>query len=178
MGRGKPPAAAIPMSDRQYRLLEQESRKRTTLIQYRERIQILLRASKGESNGQIKRELGMALNTVKCWRKRWSDGYGALLAFEQGVAGVGVSDGELLKHLLELLKDAPGRGAPQTISLAQKQQIVSLACQKPERFGIPVTTWTHWLLAQVAIQEGIVAKVSARHVGTILKESAPQTPQK
>lgn len=177
MGRGKPPAAAIPMSERQYRLLEQESRKRTTLTGYQTRIGILLRASKGESNGQIKRELGLALNTVKCWRKRWSAGYEALLAFEQGPQGKGVGDGELLRQMLTTLREAPRKGTAKTISLAQKQQIVALACQKPTVFGLPVTSWTHQLLAQAAIQEGIVAKVSARYVGTILKKSAPQTPQ-
>lgn len=177
MGRGKPPAAAIAMSERQYRLLEKESRKRTVPIQYRERIEILLRASKGESNGQIKRELGLALNTVKCWRKRWSESYAALSTFEQGPQGQGVSDGELLKQMLCVLKDAPRSGAPQTISLAQKRQIVALACQKPEQFGIPITSWTHQLLAQVAVQEGILAKVSPRHVGTILKNTATPTPQ-
>lgn len=168
MGRGKPPAAAIAMSERHYRLLEQESRKRTTLIQYQERIEILLRASKGESNGQIKREMGLALNTVKCWRKRWSDRYGALLAFEQGPKGEGVRDGELLKQMLATLTDAPRKGTPKTISLAQKQQIVALACQKPATFGLPVTSWTHQLLAQQAIKQGIVEKVSPRYVGTIL----------
>src|SRR5215213_915376 len=100
MGRGKPPAAAISMSERQYRLLETESRKRTTLRQYGERIPILLRASQGESNGQIKRELGLSLNTVKTWRKRWRDAYATLLAFEQGPDNQGVSDAALLEQLL------------------------------------------------------------------------------
>ncbi len=123
MGRGKPPAAAIPMSERQYRLLEKENRKRTTLIQYRERIEILLRSSRGESNGQIKREMGLALNTVKCWRKRWHDHYGHLTRFEQGVGPEGVSDGELLKHLLALRKDAPGRGAPNALALPRSNRL-------------------------------------------------------
>ncbi len=166
------------MSERQYRLLEKESRKRTALIQYQQRIEILLRASKGESNGQIKRELGLALNTVKCWRKRWTDSYAALLAFEQGLQGEGVSDGELLKQMLWAIKDAPRSGAPKRIGLAQKQQIVALALQKPAEFGIPITSWTHQLLAQVAIEEGIVESLSPRHVGTILKNTAAPTAQK
>lgn len=178
MGRGKAPAPAIPMSERQYRLLNKEKCKRTTLIQYQERIEILLRASKGDSNGQIRREMGLALNTVKCWRKRWNDEYAALVVFEQGAQGEGVSDGQLLKQMLSTLKDAPRSGAPQTISAAQKQQIVALACQKPAEFGIPITTWTHQLLAQVAVEQGIVQTLSPRHVGTILKKTAAPTAQK
>lgn len=88
------------MSERQQRLLDTESRKRTTLRQYEQRIAILLRASKGQSNAEIKRALGLSLDTVKTWRKRWNDNYGRLIAFEQGQQGQGVSDSELLKHML------------------------------------------------------------------------------
>lgn len=131
MGRGKAPAAAIPMSERQYRLLERESSKRTTLYQYRSRIVILLRAGQGQSNGQIKRDLGLSLNTVKQWRKRWCDHYGKLVIFEQGQQGQGVSDGELLKEMLDLLKDLPRSGTPKTITLVQEQQIVALLVKNP-----------------------------------------------
>jgi putative transposase len=175
MGRGKPPAAAIAMSERQQRLLETESRKRTTLRQYEQRIAILLRASKGQSNAEIKRALGLSLETVKTWRKRWNDNYSRLLSFEQGQQGQGVSDSELLKHMLLTLKDSPRSGSPHSISLTQKQQIVALACRKPSDFNLPYTTWSHPLLAQVAIQEGIVPRISSRYIGTILKKAALAT---
>jgi len=178
MGRGKPPAAAIPISEGQYRLLSKEKSKRTTFIHYQQRIAILLRASKGESNGQIKREMGLSLNTVKNWRKRWNENYAALLAFEQGRQGQGVSDGELLKAMLTTLKDAPRSDAPPSITLAQKQQIVALACQKPADFGLPVTHWTHQLLAKEAVEQGIVQTLSSRQAGTILENTATPTPQK
>lgn len=175
MGRGKAPAPAIPMSERQYRLLEKESSKRITLRQYASRISILLRAGQGQSNGQIKRELGLSLNTVKQWRKRWNDHYAELVIFEQGQQGQGVSDGELLKEMLGMLKDSPRSGSPKTITLTQQQQIVALACQKPDAFGMPFTSWTHPLLARVAIEQGIVEKVSSRYIGTILKKAAAPT---
>jgi putative transposase len=177
MNRGKPPAPAIPMSERQYRLLETESRKRTTLRQYGQRIAILLRASKGQSNGQTKRELGLSLDTVKAWRKRWGDHHARLAAFEQGPHGEGVSDGELLKELLSVLRDAPRSGTPRTITLAQRQQIVALACRRPADFGLPFTAWSHPLLAQVSVSQGIVPRVSSRYIGTILKNPAPAPAQ-
>jgi transposase len=176
MGRGKPPAAAIPMSERHYRLLETESRKRTTLRQYGERIPILLRASQGESNGHIKRELGLSLTTVKTWRKRWQDSYATWLVFEQGPDGQGVSDAVLLAQLLTCLRDLPRSGTPKTITLVQEQQIMALACRKPADFALPHSSWTHQLLAQVAIREGLVPSISSRYMGTILKKTPPSAP--
>ena len=173
--RGKPAAVAIPMSDRHCRLLETESRKRTTLRQYGERIPILLRARQGQSNGQIKRELGLSLNTVKIWRKRWRDSYATLLVFQQGADGQGVSDGALLEQMLACLRDLPRSGTPKIITLAQEQQIVALACRKPADFALPHSSWTHQLLAQVAIQEGLVPTISSRYIGTILKKTPPPT---
>ncbi len=178
MGRGKPPAAAIPISERQYRLLETERRKRTTLRQYGERIPILLRASQGESNGHIKGELGLSLNTVKTWRKRWQEAYARRLAFEQGPDSQGVSDSALLDQMLTCLQDLPRSGTPKTITLAQQEQIVALACRKPADFALPFSSWTHQLLAQVAIREGLVPRIWSRYIGTILKKTPLATPQK
>jgi putative transposase len=163
------------MSDRQYHLLETERRKRTTLRQYGERIPILLRASQGQSNGQIKRELGLSLNTVKIWRKRWIEAYASLLAFEQGSDGQGVSDSVLLAQMLTSLQDLPRSGTPKTITLTQEQQIMALACRKPADFELPHTRWTHQLLAQIAISQGILPTISSRYIGTILKKIPPST---
>jgi transposase len=138
---------------------------------------ILLRASQGESNGHIKRELGLSLNTVKTWRKRWQQAYASLLAFEQGPASQGVSDAVLLEELLRCLQDLPRSGSPKTITLAQQQQIVALACRKPADFALPHSSWTHQLLAQVAIQEGLVPRISSRYIGTILKKTPLAPPQ-
>lgn len=171
MGRGLPPAPPIPMTDRQYRLLEKEYRKRTTLQQNRSRIGILLGASRGESNSQVSRSLGVALNTVKSWRNRWEKSYPDLVKYASGPAGDGISDRALLNRMLELLKDLPRSGKPKEISLEQEQQIIALACQKPEDYGIPVTDWTHEMLAKVAIAQGIVERISGRWVGSILKKT-------
>jgi len=68
------------MSERFFGLLLTASRKRTLLSQYKERIGILLRATSlwtegYQNNAQIKRTLGISINTVKFWRKQWIDSY-------------------------------------------------------------------------------------------------------
>lgn len=171
MGRGKPPAPAIAIGTRQAQLLETQKNKRTISVQFQTRIDIILRASQGQSNSHIARETGKALNTVKTWRKRWSEGYDELCVFEAGQSGQGVSDGTLLKKMLALLSDRPRSGAPRRITLSQQQQIVALACEAPEDFGIEMTQWNREALAQVAVDKGIVETISPRYVSVVLKKT-------
>jgi hypothetical protein len=103
------------------------------------------------------------------------DAYAKLLAFEQGPGSQGVTDAALLEQLLGCLQDLPRSGTPKTITLAQEQQILALACRKPADFELPHTHWTHQLLAQVAIREGILPTISSRYIGTILKKAPPAT---
>ena len=175
MGRGKP-APALLITDRQHRLLEQESRKRTTPWQYHDRILIVLYGKEGKSNIWVARCLSIALNTVKFWRRRWAAQYSALLDFEKGKDGQGVSDTELLSTMLAVLSDFPRSGAPARITLAQKQQIIAVACEKPDTYGVQMTDWSHEMLAKVVVAKGIVEKISRRHVGGILKKERVASP--
>lgn len=169
MGRGKPAAPALNMTDRQRRLLSEERRKRTTLEQYHNRISILLYGQEGKSNSWVSRQLGIGLKKVKGWRKRWESQYSTLLDYEKGVDGAGVSDAALLQAILGVVQDLPRSDAPVRITLAQKQQIVALACEKPDAHGVLMTDWTHEMLAKVAMARGIVDAISRRHLGGILK---------
>jgi putative transposase len=163
------------MSSRQYSILEKESRKRTTQQQFHIRIEILLRASEGQSNSQVARDLDVSLNTVKSWRRRWQDHYPKLLEYEKGIDNTGISDQELLKKMLSLMRDLPRSGTTKRITLEQEQQIVALACGKPQDYGLEMTDWTHEMLAKAAISQGIIKTISARYVGTILKKNRTAT---
>ena len=169
MSRGKP-AAAIAMSERQQRLLLDHSRKQTISYRLQIRLQILIKASKGINNSQVRRDLGISLNKVKQWRCRWSSDYESLCNYELGIDGQGVSDQELLARMLDNLKDIPRSGAPKRITFAQEQQIIALACDKPQDHGIPMTQWNREMLAHVAKAKGIVATISPRYVSRILKK--------
>jgi putative transposase len=69
-----------------------------------------------------------------------------------------------------LLSDAKRPGAPATFSEAQKQQIIALAASKPEDEGVPVTHWSHEILAQTVVDKGIVKTISAAQIGRFLKK--------
>lgn len=168
MSRGQPPAPAIPMTEAQVEVFKQLIRSHKTAQQISKRAQLLLLAHQGQSNSAIKRALGLALNTVKSWRKRWLESYEELLSYESSSA--------LSQAIKALLADLPRSGAPETISLAAKQQIIALACEQPSRYGLAMNSWTHEMLAQVAIAQGIVSTISGRHVGRILKNHPTSTP--
>ena len=170
MGSGKK-APQIKLSERQRKILERYHNKRNISRQYYQRIDIILQAFKGRQNLQISQSLSIHFNTVSKWRKRWAKSYGHLCEYEKGASSEGVSDSELLQKMLAILTDEPRSGPPIRISLTEKQQLVALACKKPEDFGVPLTQWNREMLAKVAMAEGIVEKISPRYVSEILKKA-------
>lgn len=171
MSKGPPPVKPLKMTARQYGLLDSQSKKHKTGNQQVKRIKILLQGSKGRSNYSISKDLKVSVKTVASWRRRWALAYEKLLIFERGKSGEGVSDGALLKKMLEVLKDRSRPGTPAQFTLSQKQQIVTIACRKPSEYGLPMTRWTHQMLAEVAQAEKVVESISARYVGEVLKKS-------
>ena len=171
MGRGQAPAKAIPMTILQYVLFQEEANRRTIQTHFKTRINLLLKAKKGESNSQIARDLSISLNTVKTWRRRWQGHYEQLCEYEKGMKSQGLSEHDYLQELLSHLRDNPRSGTRKRISLEEEQQIVALASEQPQDYGVEMTSWTHEMLAKVAIGQGIVGKISSRHVGNILKKA-------
>lgn len=172
MGR---PSAPVSLTERQHRILGAYLSKRNISIQERSRLSIILGAAAGKDNGLLSEESDLTYKLVGVWRRRWADNYAGLCEFEQGTDSYGVSDRELLKYMLGIISDLPRSGHPKRITLAQKQQIVALACRKPKEFGIPMTQWNREMLAQVAITQGIVDTISPRYIGVILKNQRATT---
>jgi len=170
--KARPP---IVITTRQYKLLAQHIRKRSTGNHELKRIQIILKGSTGQSMYSISNEIGLSIDPVYKWRKRWESSYAQLLVFEKGKSGEGVSDLELLNRMRSILKDQARCGSPAKFTLSQKQQIVALSCRKPSEYGIPINKWSHERLAQVAQSEKIVKSISPRYVGKILKKSGHTT---
>jgi putative transposase len=121
------PGHALPaliVSETEGRDLEQLVKRPSTPQQLALRAKIILRASQGESQGQIARELGIGEQMSRCWRRRWQE----LQTSELPVA--------------ERLADAPRPGAPATFTLEQITQLYALACAPPEQYGRPLSHWT------------------------------------
>lgn len=171
----KPP---LPICERHLQLLHQEHGRKTGSRRTHQRIAILLNAAAGKSNFQIGKELCLKVDTVDFWRNRWQSAQATLQKFEEGADQKGVSDRQLLIKLLELLKDAPGRGRPKIITLEQERQITALACEDPKDHGVDSTQWSQSLLAKAVVAKGIIGSIAGRTIGSILKKTknAPTTP--
>ena len=165
-------ATEVQLSEIQEKLLRQYSSKASVSPHVHQRIMIVLQAHQGNSNSGIARSLKVRVNTVQKWRNRWADSYEQLCGYEQQEP----SEGKRVKRMLAILNDAPRSGSPVRISLAEKQRLMALACQKPKEFGVPMTEWNREMLSQVAQSQGIVKKISPRYVSKLLKNARTTAP--
>src|SRR5215211_1408900 len=67
------------------------------------------------------------------------------------------------------LADSPRSGKPPTITDEQVCQIVALACEAPERSGLPISQWTGREIAEEIKRRGIADEISGRHAARLLK---------
>lgn len=113
------------------------------------RARIILLAAEGIGNRESASRLGVTVQTVRCWRRRW--------------------DGELDLVLADRLADVPRPGTPPTFTAEQIYAIVALACEPPDASGVPITYWSQSALAREAIKRGLVETISHGSVGHFLK---------
>jgi len=146
-------AAPITLTASEQAELEKLVRRLSTAQQVALRATIILRASRGESHGQISRELGISKDISRLWRHRWLE----------------VSP--LCIPVPERLRDAPRPGTPATFSLEQITQLYALACAPPEQYERPISHWSPRELADEMVKQGIVEQISERHVGRLLAEA-------
>lgn len=164
-------ASPLPANKQLLLILKKEYRKVKTAEFLKKRLGVIIQGIEGWSNSQISKELRISRPTVIKWRNRWENSYEELCAYGELVKDKSLGDFKVLVKIKEILSDEPRSGAPKRISLAVEQQIAALATQKPEDHGIPITQWTHQMLAHVAMAKGLVNRISSRHIGNILKKT-------
>jgi len=111
----KPDPLSLSASDRND--LERLVRRHSTSQQLVLRGRIILAADAGKNNSQIAHELGISVETVRAWRKRWL-GLQAIAREDLSVA--------------ERLADVPRPGRPSQIPAEQTCQLQALACEQPK----------------------------------------------
>ena len=133
---GPRPQYAITLAPEQEARLQQLSTCSMAPFATVQRAQILLLAHRHPEwqNATIAQRLGCSVNTVKRWRRRW-----------QTTAS---------------LLDAPRAGTPRTFTPLQRTQIIALACSAPRQHGKAWMRWSGEKLAQVAVEQQIVAAIS------------------
>ncbi len=143
----------LSLSERERTELMRLVRGHTTAQQVALRGRIILAAEAGKNNSQIARELGVSVETVRAWRKRW-------LALQ----GVELAD----LSVQERLSDVPRPGRRSQISAEQICQLIALACEQPKER--PISQWTGREIADEAMARGIIQQISPRHAARLVKK--------
>jgi transposase len=101
---------------------------------------IILTAADGVANARIAADLGVHVDTVRKWRRRFC---------QRRLAG---------------LDDLPRSGRPRQFSAVQVAEVKALACELPATSDVPLAKWSCPDLAVEAARRGVVASVSASTV--------------
>ncbi len=144
----------VELSPEESQGLETLVRRHSTPQQVALRGRIILGAAAGLNNSQIARQVGLDVDTVRCWRHRWL-----------GIQAASLED----LSVEERLRDAPRPGAPARITPEQVCQIVALAGEAPSQSGRPISQWTSREVAEEIVHRGIVERISPRHAARLLE---------
>ena len=120
-----PPAPALIVEDSDQAALRAAVRARTIEQRVVTRARIVLRSAEGAPIERIAAELGVAIMTVKLWRRRYA---------AAGLTG---------------LADAPRPGHPSTYARADRDRLVALT------LGPPPDGTTHWSVRRMAQRTGM-----------------------
>ena len=148
----KPLEVVLTAEERQG--LEALARRRSVGQQVAVRCRIIVAAAEGLNNRQIADQLGLTVNTVRHWRRRWL-----------GLRAIPLAE----LRIAERLADAPRPGAPTRITADQVCRIIALACEAPAESERPISHWTARELAEEVVERGIVERISPRHAARLLK---------
>ena len=151
MARLSPTPVHLTQSEREQ--LQQLVNRHSTPQQMSLRASIILHAERGLNHREIARQLGISRDLARLWRNRWLE-----------LAHKG-------RPVAERLGDAPRSGGPMTFKLEQVLQLFAIACSSPQTYGRTLSHWTARDLAEVLREQGIVEKISPRHVTRLMVEA-------
>jgi len=162
-------AAVIEMTEVTYAKLQRLASSPTCSQGVVCRIMAVLLGFRGLNNQEISAQINFGRQAVGKWRRRWQQSFGALVKFQlsQPIAA-------LDRELLAVFSDAPRSGTKPTFSPEQFVEIVSIATEKPEASGRPVSTWTGRELADEAVKRKLVKSISTSQVNRFLKTASLQ----
>jgi transposase len=139
VSRGSPFVVRLSVVARM--VLEERATSRSSPYAEVVRARIVLLAAQRMANVEIARRVGVCVDVVSKWRKRFC---------QQGLAG---------------LKDRPRSGRPRRwFGSEVVAGIKALACEPPEARAVPLSRWSSFELAAQAVSEGLVESISSSTV--------------
>jgi len=149
-----PQPVSIELDEKSREGLKELIRRHSTPQQLVKRAHIILQAGQGKNHSQIAQTQGISVDMARLWRNRW-----------HSFASIPLEE----LSIEERLEDAPRPGKPARITAEQVCQIVSLACEAPEKSGRPISQWTGREVADEIMQKKIIESISPRHAQRLLK---------
>ncbi len=138
----------VALSDVDRMVLEERARAYVEPFRAVVRAKIVLSAAAGMTNVSIAARLGLDVDTVSKWRKRF------------------VLEG------LDGLRDRERSGRPRLFPAEVVAEVKAMACEPPAQREAPLSRWSSSELAAQAVTEGVVEAVSASTVRRWLGEDA------
>ncbi len=122
------------------------------------RARIILLASKGITNQEISKEVGLHYRHVAKWRKRFSQALPKLSEVEVNTPY------KLEEEIKQFLSDKQISGYPTVFTAEQVMKILNLACCKLEDYGYKVSRWSLSFLVKEIEKQGIADHISEKTV--------------
>lgn len=127
------------------------------------RAKIILLASRGLTNQDIAKRVGLHYNLVGIWRTRFLKAIPTLLEVEAA------NPDKLREEVRLVLSDLKRSGAPTVFTAEQIVKIIDLACKNPADFGYEASHWSLPLLTKEIKKQGIAEQISEKTVSRFLK---------
>src|SRR3954453_10552526 len=160
-------AAKVVITERQQVVLRKMSTATTLAKRLVQRGTIILLAFAGLTTEAIAGQVGLERHQIGIWRRRWQRAFNDLVRIE-----CTEDSAAALRHAIEeVLTDEPRPGCPGKFTAEQITLLFALACEPPEKSGLPITHWTGAELAAEAGKRGIVESISASQVNRLLREA-------
>jgi hypothetical protein len=115
------------------------------------------------NNATIAKMRSSSGKTVKRWRDK------ALSLFNSWIKNPPKEEEDAKNEILNMLEDKPRSGAPPKFSTVNVCLILSVALEKPEDCGRPISFWSTRELADEVVLRGIVENISKSTIGNILR---------
>jgi transposase len=163
-------AAKVVITERQQEVLRKMSTATTLAKRLVQRATIILLAFAGMANQDIAARVGLERHQIGIWRRRWQQAFDDLVRIECTED----APAKLRHAIAAVLADEPRPGCPGKFTAEQITLLFALACEPPEKSGLPITQWTGPELAAEAIKRGIFESISVSQVNRLLREAELQ----
>lgn len=145
-------------------LLESIAKSRTRPKCFIQRATIILLAEQKMTNKEISAQVGLHVNQVGKWRRRF-------LEHNERLSAISIEKpNDLEKELLDVISDAPRAGAPAKFTADQRTMIVLIACQDPADYDFEVSNWSLPKLKKAIIAKEVVTDISEASINRILND--------